>query len=312
MSLDLFGPFLVKDTVKRRVTRKVYGVIFNCMVSRAIHLEIAEGYDTQSFLVCFKRFVSIRGFPRVIHSDNGTQLVAANKELQKMTKEWNLSEIFNFGTKQGLVWSFNKSADAPFQNGCSESLIRLVKRGIMISVGNNILSYSELLSAFYEIANLLNERPIGIKPGNDISLGSYLCPNDLILGRNNVRVPHEVFDESSNALKRYQFINQIVDSFWRKWQRDFFPTLLVRQKWHVNTRNVKVGDIVLVQDKNALKGVWKLAQIIKTSYGSDNMVRNVTLRYKITKSDSNYTGQPDSYMDRSVRSLVIILPIEEQ
>ena len=182
----------------------------------------------------------------------------------------------------------------------------------MISVGNNILSYSELLSAFYEIANLLNERPIGIKPGNDISLGSYLCPNDLILGRNNVRVPHEVFDESSNALKRYQFINQIVDSFWRKWQRDFFPTLLVRQKWHVNTRNVKVGDIVLVQDKNALKGVWKLAQIIKTSYGSDNMVRNVTLRYKITKSDSKYTGQPDSYMDRSVRSLVIILPIEEQ
>ena len=222
------------------------------------------------------------------------------------------SDISNFGINQGLVWSFNKSANAPFQNGCSEALIRLVKRGLMIYVGNNILSFSELLTAFYEIANLLNERPIGIKPGNDLSLGSYLCPNDLILGRNNNQVPREVFDESRCIFKRYQFINQIVNSFWKKWQRDFFPTLIVRQKWHVSKRNVRVGDIVLVQDKNALKGVWKLAQVAKTHYGSDNMVRNVTLRYKLNKNGSNYVGQSDSFIDRSVRSLVIILPIEEQ
>ena len=171
----------------------------------------------------------------------------------------NFSEIFNYGVKQGLIWYFNKSANAPFQNGYSEALIRLVKRGILISVGNNILSYSELLSAFYEIANLLNERPIGIKPGNDLSLGSYLCPNDLILGRNNIRVPHGIFDDSDNIVKRYQFINQVVNSFWKKWQRDFFPTLIIRQKWHVKRRNVRVGDIVLVQDMDAFKGVWKLA-----------------------------------------------------
>ena len=210
-------------------------------------------------MVSFKRFTSIRGFPGYIHSDNGSQLVAANKELREITKGWNLSEIFNYGVKQGLIWSFNKSANAPFQNGCSEALIRLVKRGILISVGNNILSYSELLSAFYEIANLLNERPIGIKPGNDLSLGSYLCPNDLILGRNNIRVPHGIFDDSDNIVKRYQFINQVVNSFWKKWQRDFFPTLIIRQKWHVKRRNVRVGDIVLVQDMDAFKGVWKLA-----------------------------------------------------
>ena len=311
-SLDLFGPFLVKDTVKRRTTRKVYGIIFNCVVSRAVHLELVEGYDTQSFLVSFKRFISIRGFPGYVHSDNGSQLVAANKELREITKKWNLSEIFNYGVKQGLIWSFNKSANAPFQNGCSEALIRLVKRGILISVGNNILSYSELLSAFYEIANLLNERPIGIKPGNDLSLGSYLCPNDLILGRNNIRVPHGIFDDSDNIVKRYQFINQVVSSFWKKWQRDFFPTLIIRQKWHVKRRNVRVGDIVLVQDKDAFKGVWKLAQVAKTVYGSDDMVRNVSLRYKLNKSGSKYTGQSDSFINRSVHGLVIILPIEEQ
>ena len=92
----------------------------------------------------------------------------------------------------------------------------------------------------------------------------------------------------------------------------FFPTLIVRQKWHINRRDVNVGDIVLVQDKNALKGVWKLAQIIKTFRGSDDKIRNVTVRYKVTKAGHKYVGQPDSLMNRSVRSLVIILPIEEQ
>ena len=55
-----------------------------------------------------------------------------------------------------MEWSFNKSAEAHFQNGCSESLIRLVMRGLLMSVGNNILTFNELLTAFYEVANLLN------------------------------------------------------------------------------------------------------------------------------------------------------------
>ena len=312
ISLDLFGPFLVKDTVKRRTTKKVYGLICNCLLSRAIHLELVEGYDMSNFLLSFKRFISIRGYPGYVYSDNGSQLVAANKELREMTKNWNMSELGKFGSKQGMTWIFNRSANAPFQNGCSESLIRLVKRGILMSIGNNIISFGELLTTFYEIANLVNERPIGVKPGNDLSLGTYLCPNDLILGRNNIKVPDGIYDESNNDFKRYKFINEIVTSFWNKWHRDFFPTLIVKQKWHVNVRNVKVGDIVLVKETNSFKGTWRLAEVIHTYFGSDDKVRNVTIRYKLNKSGSNYHGQTDSTVNRSVHSLVIILPVEEQ
>ena len=311
-SLDLFGPFLVKDTVKRRTTKKVYGLICNCMSSRAIHLELVEGYDMSNFLLSFKRFISIRGFPGYVYSDNGSQLVAANKELRAMTKNWDMSELCKFGSKQGMTWIFNRSANAPFQNGCSESLIRLVKRGISMSIGDSVISFGELLTALYEIANLINGRPIGSKPGNDLSLGTYLCPNDLILGRNNINVPNEMFDESSNDFKKYKFINKIVSSFWKKWNRDFFHTLIVRQKWHVKSRNVRIGDIVLVQDANSLSGKWKLAQVIKTHVGSDDKVRDVTIRYKLNKSGTTYHGQNDSIVNRSVHSLVIVIPIEEQ
>ena len=72
-----------------------------------------------------------------------------------------------------------------------------------MSIGNNVLSFNELLTSVYEIANLLNERPIGIKPGNDIGLGSYLCSNDLLLGRNNRHVPKGIFDTPDNVTKIY-------------------------------------------------------------------------------------------------------------
>lgn len=174
ISLDLFGPFYVKDTVKRRTKRKVYGVIFNCLVCRAVHTDLTEGYSTEDFLTTFRRFVALRGFPKMVHSDGGSQLVAANKELRQMMSTWNISDILQFGSNQGMTWSFNKAADAPWQNGCSEALIKVIKRSITMSVEDSTLTFGELQTALFGIANLTNERPIGIKPGTDLDLGSYV------------------------------------------------------------------------------------------------------------------------------------------
>ena len=50
-SADLFGPFSIRDIVKKRTFGKGYGVIFTCLYSRAEQLELAEGYDTKSFML---------------------------------------------------------------------------------------------------------------------------------------------------------------------------------------------------------------------------------------------------------------------
>lgn len=85
-------------------------------------------------LTTFKRFVSIRGFPRHIHSDSGTQLVAADKELREMVRQWDLSKVWNSRSVEGMEWSLNKSADAP------------AKRLSCLAVGSNVLIFSELKS----------------------------------------------------------------------------------------------------------------------------------------------------------------------
>ena len=90
----------------------MYGVIFNCLSTCAVHVDLAADYSTNKFLMVLRRFVSIRGYPSKLYSDNGPQLVAANEELTNIMKGWNQEELQQFGVMEGFKWEFTP-ADAP-------------------------------------------------------------------------------------------------------------------------------------------------------------------------------------------------------
>ena len=71
--VDLFGPFV-----------KAYGVVFTDVASRCCHIDLADSYDTDSFLNVLRRFTSIRGYPKTMYSDKGSQIVAAANELKEI------------------------------------------------------------------------------------------------------------------------------------------------------------------------------------------------------------------------------------
>ncbi|XP_078346298.1 uncharacterized protein LOC144631679 [Oculina patagonica] len=310
-AIDLFGPFKIRDEVKKRTTGKCYGVLFNCMSTRAVHVDLAPDYSTEKFLLVLRRFVSLRGYPAKLYSDNGPQLVAANQELQMMTKSWNWQDLNEFGVTEGFQWEFIP-ADAPWQNGISEALIKSIKRAITLAIGENVLTFSELQTICFEAANLVNERPIGRHPTTTDD-GAYLCPNDLLLGRSTPRVPSGPFRESANPRHRFEFVQNIVNGFWKRWTRDFFPSLLVRQKWHTSHRNVKVGDIVLIQDSNQIRGNWKLGRVTKAHESKDGKVRKVEVQYKNPKPNEpvrTYAGRGFVTVERPVQRLVIVVPVD--
>ena len=85
VSVDYGGPFItVQGRGKRR--QKRWLCLFTCLSSRAVHLEMAYGLDTDSFLKCFVRMTSRRGYPLTIVSDRRTNFIRADRELRELVE----------------------------------------------------------------------------------------------------------------------------------------------------------------------------------------------------------------------------------
>ena len=108
-------------------------------------------------------------------------------------------------------------------------------------------------------------------------------------GRTTIKVPSERFDTTFNPRRRFQFVHNLTRNLWKRRQRNYFPSLILQQKWHVDQRNVQVGDVVLVQDSNSLRGDWELAEVSEDNPGSDGKVRDVILALTTPRSSDQYT-----------------------
>ena len=83
---------------------KQYGVLFTCMASCAIHLEIAASLTTDLFLNAYRRFVCCRGPIQQLRSDQGTNSVGAKNELQAALYEMNHEKIQRELLKDNCDW----------------------------------------------------------------------------------------------------------------------------------------------------------------------------------------------------------------
>ena len=45
--------------------------------------------------------------------------------------------------------------------------------------------------------------------------------------------------------RQWRTAQAFTDAFWRRWLREYLPSLLPRNKWRDETSPVKVGDVVL-------------------------------------------------------------------
>ena len=298
--VDYFGPLVIKGEVQKRIRGKSYGVIFTCLTSRAVYIELAPNYTTDGFLQVLRKFASMRGWPRKLFSDQGSQLKRASKELQDIVSNLDWDQIKLYGHSHGTEWSFSP-ADAPWYNGAAESLIKTVKRSLATAIGEQIMSFSELQMCLYEAAQLVNQRPIGMKFIGQSQ--TYLSPNDLLLGRATADVPQGPFKERASNAYRFDFLQQIVNAFWKRWIREVFPSMVVEPKWHVEQRNLIEGDVVLMQDANAVRGEWRKAVVVKPIISKDDKVRRVMIEYG--------SGGHKVKVERAVQRLILLAPVDQ-
>ena len=295
--LDLFGPYAVRGEVQKRTTGKAWGVIFTDLCSRAVHIEVSFGYDSQSFLLAFRRFAAVTGWPQKIFSDPGTQLQGAKVDLDRVFKD------------HGSEWQFSP-ADSPWRQGAVEALIKSTKKALFLSIGSSRLSPSEMFTIFTEVANVLNERPIGVRPSLDCTI-NILTPNCLLLGRSSADNP-ACYDSSVSIFSRLNLVEKISNQFWKHWVSLYAPTLVRQCKWKSVQDNLKVGDVVLVLDQNVLKGEYRIAKVVGVTPGRDGHVRSASLAYKRFRSGEKlhvYKGGSDVHITRAIQRLVRLVEV---
>ena len=67
---------------------------------------MAEDLSTDSFINAVLRFVSRRGPPRIIYSDNGTNFRGAELDVIKALQVWDQEKIKTTLTRRGIDWKF--------------------------------------------------------------------------------------------------------------------------------------------------------------------------------------------------------------
>ena len=84
--LDFIGPLYIRDgkSSKEKGSDQVYICLFACTSTRAIHLELTP-LSVDSFLLAFRRFVSRRGLPVTLMSDNAKTFRSASRDVRKIT-----------------------------------------------------------------------------------------------------------------------------------------------------------------------------------------------------------------------------------
>ena len=110
-----------------------------------MHLEMAWGLDTDTFLNAFSRFTSRRGVPKEVISDRGTNFVGAVGELKKLVSQLDRQQLLNKTVELGVTWRFN-SPGAPHFGGFHEVLVKAAKKVIYAVVGDRDVTDEELIT----------------------------------------------------------------------------------------------------------------------------------------------------------------------
>ena len=218
--VDYFGPFYV--TV-RRTTEKRWGFLFTCLTTRAVHVEIVTSMDTSSCVMGVERFVSSRGTPAMIWSDNGTNFIGAEKELRESIEKWNVVNIATELAHKCIKWRFNPPS-APHQVGVWERLVRSFKRVLYTILGTRRLTDEVLHTTFCLVENALYSRPLTPVSADPCDLNA-LTPNHFLLGEYSIGIPSVVGNNEFDHRKRYARAQSSANAIWSRWIREYVLTL---------------------------------------------------------------------------------------
>lgn len=303
--LDYAGPIYIKENTSRRSrVVKTYICIFVCFTTRAIHIELVNDLTTDSFLNSLKRFISRRGKPSDIFSDNGSNFIGASNHFIELynllSNDKHHEKVSNFLIQDKIKWHFIP-AKSPHMGGLWEAAVKSSKYHLKRILGNTSVTYEEMYTLLTQIEGCLNSRPL-TPLSNDPNDYLPLTPAHFIIGNSLAATPQlDVQEKPYTRLNRYHRLQQLFQHFWKRWSHEYLNQLQQRPKWKTSEPNaLKLGTLVILKEDNLAPLHWPMARVIEMHPGPDQVVRVVSVKV------------PSGAVYKRTVSKICILPVETE
>lgn len=281
--IDFGGPIMIKEGgIRSKRKTKSYIAVFVCLASKAIHIELVTSLSTEGFLAALKRCMARRGKIAHIWSDNATNFVGAANELREIYKfledDTNQRALITATSLDKINWHFIPPK-SPHFGGLWEAGIKSVKRLLKRTIGNACLTFEELYTCLVQIEAILNSRPLTpLSPDpNDLN---PLTPSHFLIGDSlTTNEDLDVKNVKFSHLSRWQYIDQLKQHFWARWNKEYLSNLQQRTKWFEgNYQSISINDLVLIKEDNLPPLCWCLGRIQAIHTGEDGVPRAATVR----------------------------------
>ena len=280
--IDFTGHFFVKDFSGQ--AHKVYILIFTCLNSRAIHLEMVNNMSVTDFVMAFVRFHNRFGLPKVLYSDNARSFISSSALLSTLIS----SDIFQKKFEKYNLIHKTIPTYSPWFGATWERLIKTVKQCFYKTFGRSCVGETEFLTTLSDIQIAINNLPLTYRDRDnllEILTPNHLISNSpsfptLIISEDNLN--NEINDDNDlreNILNTLELRDVVISKF----TKEFFENYLLslrdkhRSSYGIDeckqSTYLKIGSVVLIKNPVKPRPYWSIGKIIELLPGDDNLVR---------------------------------------
>lgn len=166
--------------------------------------------------------------------------------------------IQRYLSKTGCVWEFNPP-HASHMGGSWERMIGVARRILdsMLLHLNVKLTHEVLSTLMAEVAAIMNARPL-VPVSTDPDNPQVLSPSMILIQKSAAPPPPGNFSEKDMYTKQWKQVQVLANQFWTRWRKEYLPHLQFRQKWTTHRKDLQVGDVVLLKDKQIERNHWPM------------------------------------------------------
>ena len=148
----------------------------------------------------------------------------------------------------------------------------------LIHICSTLLNFEEFSTVLAQVEACLNLRPL-FTMSNDAGDPEPLTPAHFLVGSPLTALPEPDYsDVNMGRLGRWQLLQRFTRSIWKSGSRDYLHQLQQRNKWKRHSKNLSIGQLVLILEDNTPPLQWKRGIVTQTYLGQDSLVRIADVR----------------------------------